>query len=170
MFIHDYCYCSSENYGDLISLNIQFNIEQQIIIQIIEGNFINAKELIFTNYDCYNNLKILFVTMMSNNIDMLEFLLEINNYDQDYLQWVLIFSSRNVTMLEYIINNTNIDPNLFKQEMSTFSSHFKSYSVDYLKLNDYYEGTSILINSRLDIFMKNIGINIFKSYDNQRRL
>ncbi len=170
IFIYDYCYCSSENYGDLISLNIQFNIEQQIIIQIIEGNFINAKELIFTNYDCYNNLKILFVTMMSNNIDMLEFLLEINNYDQDYLQWVLIFSSRNVTMLEYIINNTNIDPNLFKQEMSTFSGHFNSCTLDYLKLNGYYEGTSILINSRLDIFMKNIGVNIFKSYDNQRRL
>lgn len=166
VLIFNYYYCSKEYYGDLVKLNIRFNIEQQIIIQIIEENFIDAKELIFTNYDHHNNLKILFVTMMSNNIDMLEFLLEINKYDQDYLQWALIFSSREVTMFEYVINNTNIDPNSFKQEISTFAENFNSYSVDYLKLNGYYDGKPILRSSKLYKFMSDI--DIFNCYNNQK--
>ncbi len=155
---NDYC---PEYYEDLIKSGIQFDIEQQTIIQIIEKKTVDVQGVIFSNCELSSNLKILFVTIMTDNIDILEFLLEINKYSQDYLQWALIFSSNNITILEYIINNTNVDPISFKQEMSTMARHNNYYSIDYLRLNGFYTNNDVPTDSKLADFMNEIGIDIF---------
>lgn len=159
-YYYEYC---SEYYEDLIKSGIQFDIEQQTIIQIIEKKTVDVQEGIFSNYELSSNLKILFVTIMTGNIDLLTFLLEINKCDQDYLQWALIFSCNDITMLEYVINTTNVNPTHFKQEMSTMIRHADNYSIDYLRLNNYYTKNDVSVDSKLADFMNDIGIDIFNS-------
>ncbi|AEJ35013.1 hypothetical protein MIMI_L767a [Acanthamoeba polyphaga mimivirus] len=68
----------------------------------------NIEQLIFFS-TYYNSIELLFVVVLSENIDLFKLLLEINCNDTDYLSWAFVFSGRCFKLMKYIVDNYNVD-------------------------------------------------------------
>ncbi|QGR53692.1 ankyrin repeat-containing protein [Moumouvirus maliensis] len=81
---------------------------EEIIIEIIRGGAQNAKKLIL-DYDLYENLEIAFVSCFEENIGLIDFLLDCNIDNNDYINWLFIFSTDNMSTFQYLSKKINLE-------------------------------------------------------------
>ncbi|AVL94551.1 ankyrin repeat protein [Moumouvirus australiensis] len=81
---------------------------EEIIMEIIRGGAQNAKKLIL-DYDLHENLEIAFVSCFKENIGLIDFLLDCNADNNDYINWLFIFSTDNMTTFQYLLKKINLE-------------------------------------------------------------
>ncbi len=101
-------YYSDNIYKEIIKLDLNLDNYQQIIVNIMRKEYDNIEQLIFSS-TYYNSIELLFVVVLSENIDLFKLLLEINCNDTDYLSWAFVFSGRCFKLMKYIVDNYNVD-------------------------------------------------------------
>ncbi|AGC01684.1 ankyrin repeat protein [Acanthamoeba polyphaga moumouvirus] len=75
---------------------------QETIIEIIRGNTSNVKKIIL-DHGLDQNLEIAFASCIGENTDLLDFLMDCNEDDYNYINWLFIFSSNNMTTLQHLL-------------------------------------------------------------------
>lgn len=121
------------------NLNIDFTPIQQVVLAINDCDIETAKYLI-GQYQIHDNLKILFMSVISQNIEFTKYLIEVNNFDKTYTGWALVLSTYNYEMFRSVLDYTGIDVNTRQQEiilMVNPNDVNVDDTIDYLHLMGY---------------------------------
>ncbi|AKI79958.1 hypothetical protein QJ850_gp741 [Acanthamoeba polyphaga mimivirus] len=124
----------------LINLDIEYNSLQQTLIALIKKDSIKAKNLIDENI-LHRSLDVLFMTVLTKNIDVLTFLLG-KNTDEKYIKWASVLSVCDYEIFRFVVEYTGVDISEYREEIILMSGKYYTHdSFRYLKLMgfpDYY--------------------------------
>ncbi|AKI80503.1 putative ankyrin repeat protein [Acanthamoeba polyphaga mimivirus] len=101
-------YYLNDIYKEIVKLDLNLDDYQQIIVSIMRKEYDKIEQLIFSS-EYYNSIELLFVVVLSENIELFKLLLEINCNDNNYLSWAFVFSARCFRLMKYIIDTYNVD-------------------------------------------------------------
>lgn len=114
-------------------MDIEYNPLQQTLIALIKKDSNRVKNLIHENI-LYRSLVVLFMTVLTKNIDVLTLLLE-KNTDEKYIKWASIFSVCDYETFRFVIEHTGVDIQRYQEEIILMSGICYNYNnYRYLKL------------------------------------
>ncbi len=147
----------------LINLDIEYNPLQQTLIALIKKDSNKVKNLIDENI-LHRSLVILFMTVLTKNIDVLTFLLE-KNTDEKYIKWASILSVCEYETFRFVVEYTGVDIQKYREEIILMSGKcYNCNQYDYLKLmgfsDNYTENKTIDKNGPVKYF-----VEFMKKYD-----
>ena len=126
------------NYLMNLDLEYECTYVQQIAIEIIKKN--NQTVISMLDSVTRSNKLLLFLIMLTDNLELLKYVLDLNN-DPDYLQWALIFSGSKPKLMIHIIENTDVDIMARIRELNMVINIFDnaSFLADFLMLHGCYD-------------------------------
>lgn len=88
------------------SRQFECSILQKIIIDIV--NDIDCRDSILQNELC-DNLEITYIVLRKKNTQIINFLIDINSDNNEYLEWLYVLSAYNISLMISILDKINID-------------------------------------------------------------
>ncbi|AZL89752.1 ankyrin repeat protein [Megavirus baoshan] len=88
------------------SEHFECTILQKITLDII--NDIDCRDLILQNELC-DNLEITYIALRKKNTQIINFLIDINSHNNEYLEWLYVLSAYDIDLMISILDKINID-------------------------------------------------------------
>ncbi|AAV50994.1 putative ankyrin repeat protein [Acanthamoeba castellanii mimivirus] len=132
-----------------------------ILLNIINNQCEEIKDYVYNKPQLWTNKSIMLATIISENIDLFDFLLELNRDNNLYLEQSFILCANSIKMLKHFVNSINLDITSRVRETYVYAySIIKNKSVaSYLLL--YYGNDMIYDSDNIFENQKNLFVNDF---------
>ncbi|AGD92103.1 putative ankyrin repeat protein [Megavirus lba] len=113
------------------SRQFECSILQKIQIEII--NDIDCRDSILQNELC-DNLEIAYIALRKKNTQIINFLIDINSHNNEYLEWLYVLSAYDINLMISILDKINIDIKPRSLETMIYAS-INNEDIDYFLIH-----------------------------------